>query len=97
MKHESRAPLIVALVLLILPVIYVGSYLALVVPHGRWAYDGLILNSGRVTHYRNLRNVSRHRRKELTEILFWPLEQIDRRVRPEAWESFWLRQPKPIP
>ena len=35
-KSQSRAPLIVAIVLLLLPV-YFGSYLALVVPRGRMA------------------------------------------------------------
>ncbi len=30
MKRDSRAPLVVAIVLLLLPVLYVGSYLALV-------------------------------------------------------------------
>jgi hypothetical protein len=34
MKRDSRAPLIVAIVLLLLPVLYVGSYFALVVPGG---------------------------------------------------------------
>jgi hypothetical protein len=34
MKRESRAPLIIAIVLLLLPVLYVGSYLALVVSEG---------------------------------------------------------------
>jgi hypothetical protein len=31
---QSRAPLIIAIALLLLPVLYVGSYLALVVPEG---------------------------------------------------------------
>ncbi|WP_425617885.1 hypothetical protein NA78x_001575 [Anatilimnocola sp. NA78] len=31
---RSAAPLIVAIVLLLLPVLYVGSYLAVVVPQG---------------------------------------------------------------
>jgi hypothetical protein len=33
-QPQSRAPLIIAIVLLLLPVLYVGSYLALVVPEG---------------------------------------------------------------
>jgi hypothetical protein len=32
MKRDSRAPLIIAIVLLLLPVFYMGSYLALVEP-----------------------------------------------------------------
>ncbi len=40
MKRDSRTPLIVAIALLLLPVLYVGSYLALVVPEGIWNDSG---------------------------------------------------------
>jgi hypothetical protein len=71
MKKDSRAPLIVAIVLLLLPVLYVGSYFALVVPPGK---SGLI---GRYGQYRvgGL----------LAEFFFYPLEQIDHKVRPKTW------------
>jgi hypothetical protein len=82
----SRVPLILAIVLLLLPVLYMGSYLALVVPGGQWALDGF-MNSGRVVHYRNLTDVSPRKRMEVTEVVFWPLEQIDRKVRPGAWHA----------
>ncbi len=81
MKRESRAPLIVAIVLLLLPVLYVGSYLALVVPGGvkRPIPTGV---TARLSwdRYRIGGNWS--------VIIFWPLEQIDRKLRPGAWESF---------
>jgi hypothetical protein len=62
----NRAPLIVAVILLLLPVLYVGSYLALYSP----APDQYGSGSG----YR------RHPR------IFWPLETIDRMIRPAKWK-----------
>lgn len=82
---QSRAPLIVAIVLLLLPVLYVGSYLALVVPQST-----LVLRrkgpSGRnvVYPYRI--------RSHWLATGFWPLEQIDRKVRPGAWERVGLEK-----
>jgi hypothetical protein len=69
-QPQSRAPLIVAVVLLLLPVLYVGSYLALVVPCGIPINDPF----GPRTHWRF--------GAAYAESLFWPLEQIDRKVRP---------------
>lgn len=81
MKRESRAPLLVALVLLLLPVLYVGSCLALVVPEGGTLQgktpDGQIVTVNLGTRYRL--------KPSWAERVFWPLEQIDRKVRPEAW------------
>ena len=85
---NSPTPLILAIVLLLLPVLYVGSYFALVVPSGGFIADpagttrfahplnGAVM--GRYTHY--------VRFQPACEFIFWPLEQIDRNVRPEAWE-----------
>ena len=83
MNRESRAPVIVAIVLLLLPVLYAGSYLAVVVPDGVTEYVGpfppgdtfYFMPSGK--HYRFVNGVSRR--------VFWPLEQIDRKLRPEVW------------
>jgi len=61
---RSRAPLIAAIVLLLLPILYGGSYLALVVPGAAMPYRGV----------------------EPARSFFWPLEQIDRKVRPAEWE-----------
>jgi hypothetical protein len=81
-KHA--APLIVAIVLLLLPVLYVGSYLALVVPRARLS-GRLNISSANLTadpweHYRLPGRVC--------GCIFWPLEQIDRKVRPKAWEAY---------
>jgi hypothetical protein len=73
MKRESRAPLIIAVTLLVVPVLYVGSYLALVVPGFR--VPGLN-NNYRVGG-------------EYAERFFSPLEQIDRKLRPAAWGNAW--------
>jgi hypothetical protein len=78
-KPRSSAPIIAA-VLLLLPVLYAGSYLALVTP-GRQQFVDFGPPIGEVpspADYRVAAN-SCHR-------LFWPLEQIDRRVRPGVWE-----------
>lgn len=71
----NRAPLIVAIVLLLLPVLYVGSYFALVVPKGfHPSYDPY----GTRVHYR--------RGGSYAAKFFWPLEQIDWTMRPKEWE-----------
>ena len=76
MKRESRAPLIVAIVLLLLPVLYVGSYLALVNPNGfAFATDQ---NRIRTSYYRL--------GGELSEWVYMPLETIDRFLRPGRWD-----------
>ncbi|WP_425617882.1 hypothetical protein NA78x_001572 [Anatilimnocola sp. NA78] len=70
----NRAPLIVAVVLLLLPVLYVGSYLALVVPQGMPVDLG---NDFRMDYYRLA--------PEYSSIFFAPLEWVDKMIRPEAW------------
>jgi len=76
---KRHAAPILAVVLLLLPVLYVGSYLALVTPEGAitHTFQG---NSVRIGWH--------HYRVSGTWIgnVFWPLEQIDRKVRPGAWE-----------
>jgi hypothetical protein len=86
-KPQSRTPLIVAIVLLLLPVLYVGSYLALVSPSEARADEVTYSNTGEhYSHgYRNGGNWAWR--------LFWPLEQIDRKVRPGAWEVTPLEPP----
>ena len=75
---KSRAPLIVAIVLLLLPVLYLGSYLALVVPGPRFGWGSAVYPTYRVTDGFCTR-------------FYWPLEMIDRKVRPEAWEPVRLQ------
>jgi hypothetical protein len=74
---NSRAPLVVTIVLLLLPVLYVGSYLALVVP-GYWLPIGTLAMMR--DDNPNYRYGGNHSAK-----FFWPLEQVDRKLRPGAW------------
>lgn len=74
-KHA--APIITA-ILLLLPVLYVGSYLALVTPgvygcRSENAYHEVIYAPYRWQGWR------------CSQVL-WPLEMIDRKLRPGAWE-----------
>lgn len=73
----SRAPLIAALMLLLLPVPYVGSYLALMTaePDPSLAYHRV---SGTYPGH--------------VQRFFWPLELIDRKLRPRAWEKGLARE-----
>ena len=75
----SRAPLNTAIVLLFLPVLYVGSYYVLVVPDGSWR---AIISSTYPTPRYRIGGV-------WSERIFWPLEQLDRWVRPGAWHHPW--------
>ncbi|WP_254508213.1 hypothetical protein [Anatilimnocola floriformis] len=87
MKRETRAPLIVAIVLLLLPVLYVGSYFALVVPGGVPVAGSI--GGGAITFIEHYRGQS-----GFCSRIFWPLEQIDRRVRPVAWEPLPVLDPR---
>ena len=81
-KPRSFAPIIAA-VLLLLPLLYVGSYLAMVVPKG--IVVSAPTNAGYfVYHYRGHGEFGE--RTAWPARLFWPLEQIDRRLRPQDWE-----------
>jgi hypothetical protein len=90
----NRAPLIIAIVLLLLPVLYVGSYLALVTPSGtitgfRQATAQEHFDAGLRTSSTLILPVEYSYRYggNWSERIFWPLQQIDRRVRPRTWET----------
>lgn len=68
------------IVLLILPVAYVGSYFAIVVP------GALIAQPTRYTPYVHPTNYRVG--DEWSRAIFWPLEQLDRKLRPQAWNRF---------
>lgn len=68
---QPRGPVVVTIAVLLLLVMYVGSYLALVNPPG---VPGLF---GRCNYYRV--------GEPITICLYYPLELIDRRVRPKKW------------
>jgi hypothetical protein len=79
-QPQSRAPLIVAIVLLLL-LPYVASYLAMVVPGGIMGRDV----DGTEFVYTNRHYWVPGSYEQAAATLFWPLEQIDRRVRP--WDE----------
>lgn len=90
---NNRAPLIVAIVLLLLPVLYVGSYLALVRPAGISDTvvdgDGFYWTELSSIRFYAIIGASGHR-------VFWPLEQIDRKLRPNSWgDRFLFDQSRP--
>ncbi len=85
MTH-SRAP-VVATVLLLLPVLYVGSYLSLVNP-GDYGFRSEGFSNGPQRNYVDGYRFEGSRGSWTAQIaptVFWPLERIDRRVRPAAW------------
>jgi hypothetical protein len=75
-KHTAP---IIAAILLLLPVLYVGSYLAMVKPPDTRQKSFQFLGGC----YRTYRIGGRS-----SERFFWPLEQIDRKLRPGAWNRF---------
>jgi hypothetical protein len=84
---KRRATPIIAVILLLLPVLYVGSYLVLVVPSGRPPASSVVasmfVSPGgviKLSHYRAYPSVLAK--------FFWPLEQIDRKLRPNVWETY---------
>jgi hypothetical protein len=71
------APLMTAILLVLLPALYVISYLSLVVPEGR--YTAADRNGWRtfIGHY--------HVAPAYAPKVFWPLEKLDQWLRPDAW------------
>ena len=82
---KNRTPLIVAVMvlLLVLPALYVGSYVAMVRPGGVSAgievHHGMRMEMFVLSENYVLLN-------DYARVFFWPLEQVDRRVRPKEWD-----------
>jgi hypothetical protein len=75
---------IIAVIVLLLPILYVASYWVLVVPSGAFIADPASPYSyeqrsgdGYMKSYCTA--------NEFCERFFWPLEQADRKLRPGAW------------
>lgn len=90
MKQESRAPLVFAIVLLLLPVAYLGSYLALVEP-GRYWFKSIGSERVYVYGYRYFGECSGigapPAATRVAPLVYWPIEQIDRVLRPDVWSE----------
>jgi hypothetical protein len=80
---KRHAAPILAAILLLLPVLYVGSYLVLAVPGGLIAVDAV---TGKEWVYPHRHYRVDPRVELVAATVFWPLEQIDRKVRPGEWE-----------
>ena len=81
MNTHNSAGAITAAVLLLLPTLYVGSYYA-VVDTDHSSAQGISFcrsNNDRDLRYRIY--------PELAGRFYWPIEQVDRRLRPAAWED----------
>jgi hypothetical protein len=84
----NRAPLVVAIVLLVLPVLYVGSYVALLRPATSTftATIGIQTPTGPIGIDVSPANSNYRIGGEWPATLFWPLEKADRKLRPGYWE-----------
>ncbi|WP_254514048.1 hypothetical protein [Anatilimnocola floriformis] len=79
--NKSLAPLIIAIVVLLLPVLYAGSYFAMVIP---FRLDEATMKGSRAGKAYSYGYCYRFG-DEYAAMLFWPLEQIDQRTRPAQW------------
>lgn len=75
-ERRSLVPVVVAM-LLALPALYVGSYLAMVQP----GQPDIDMGNGQSEAPPTYRFGD-----GLADRVFWPLEQIDQRLRPSAWQ-----------
>jgi hypothetical protein len=76
-EKQSFAPVIMAAVLLLLPLLYVASYLVLVNRRAPVAVSHASPPTYTVSHYRCGGTWAAG--------LYWPLEQVDRRLQPDKW------------
>jgi hypothetical protein len=76
---RNAAPILAA-TLLLLPVVYVGSYFAVVMPGCE--YEVTIRENERIV---KTYPPGSYRIGDWAKQLYWPLEQIDRKLRPHAW------------
>jgi hypothetical protein len=74
---KKHAAPILAAILLLLPLLYVVSYLALVKLPPDFAFGSRMPDAPYRIGGR------------WAQRIFWPLEQIDRKVRPKAWDPFF--------
>jgi hypothetical protein len=81
-KHA--APLIAA-ILLLLPVLYVGSFYLLIKPQGFWMFPDPLPTGEQPRAYYGYYRIG----ERWASQIFWPLEKIDRRLR--------TYQPRPVP
>jgi hypothetical protein len=80
---KSAGPLLIAVALLLCVPVYFVSYVALVVPNGvEVSLPAPAPPVWKINHYRLA--------PDQAAVVYWPLEQMDRRIRPAAWEASWI-------
>ena len=77
----SRLLLIVLICVLLLPLLYMGSYLALL----RVRFSSFSMSMGRVHPRRSFAEYRYGGAR--AKLIFQPLEDVDRKLRPSAWQS----------
>ena len=92
-QKNPAIPLVAAILLLGAPLLYCGAYLALVTPAGRFvtdpAGDKIISTSRNGVQYTFLGRAEYYPFAASTfQRVFWPLEQLDRRIRPQSWRRY---------
>lgn len=80
MNSHNSAGALTAAVLLLLPTLYVGSYYA-VVDTDHPSAQGISFQHPQACDLRY------RIYPELADRFYWPVEQVDRRLRPGAWED----------
>jgi hypothetical protein len=76
--RANLTPLVSAILLLLLPVLYVSSYLVLVVRRPIVAVSLTYPTQYSADYYRV--------GGDYAEVFYWPLEQVDRKLRPNGWD-----------
>lgn len=81
MQTKQSSSAFLSVVVLIFLIAYVGSYVVLVLPEGRtvWATTSGMKANIVLLHYRT--------DGQWQSTLFWPLEQLDRTLRPASWAN----------
>jgi hypothetical protein len=77
--RHNLTPLVLAGLLLLLPVLYLSSYLLLVVRRPMVSVSLTYPTQYSADYYRV--------GGDYAEAFYWPLEQIERKLRPAAWDS----------
>ena len=91
MSSHNPIPLLLTITLLLLPTGYVGSYLALVDPLGQ---PIMVLNPQPIDAMDGDLKTDHYRYGgRAAAIVFWPLETIDRWLRPRTWAGMSLALP----
>lgn len=92
MKPETRARqsiwamLVVALTL---PLLYIGSYLAMLTPREVSLPGFLVVGVPKATSELRWREAEYRVANDILKVVFWPANWVDMKLRPEFWGEPW--------